>query len=163
MSNLRSCRNEHGVLRRPRLTGSLLAVSAVLLFSTAARAAQGTLLALNKPSPAAAAPAQPALAAELKAPATAQAAADVPGYTDFDAFTSANDPLYREAAKESLRQAVIKDAGKKETPAAALRDAPVSKDVRPGAVRPAKVRGRLKRPGTGKPLHADPVKVKNTI
>ncbi|MBI4350653.1 MAG: hypothetical protein HY550_04385 [Elusimicrobia bacterium] len=147
-----------------RLPGFLLSASAVLLFSAPARAVEGAPPALNKPAQAsAAAAAQPAIAAELKAPATSQAAAVIPGYTDFDAFTSVNDPLYREGARESLRQAVTKEAEKKSVPAVTLRDAPISKGVRPGAVRPVKAGGSLRKPGPARPVHADPVKSRNTI
>lgn len=163
MLNLRLCRNKHGALRRPNLRGFLLAASAVLLFSGVARAEGGPLLALNKPAKAVNTGAQPALPAELKASATAQIKTVLDGYTDFDAYTSANDPLYREGAKELLRQAVKNDAEKENAPAGALRDAPISKEAGPGAVRQIKGRGLLKKNRSGKPLHADPVKVNNTF
>ena len=149
-----------------KLRGFLLAASAVLLFSGAARAEGGTLLALNKPAQAAVNPdarGQAVLPAALKEPATAQIRTDVAGYTDFDAFTSANDPLYREGAKELLKQSVRNDAEKKSAPAGALRDAPISKETKPGAVRQIKPRGLLKKNRSGKPLHTDPVKVNNTF
>ena len=144
-----------------KLRGFLLAASAVLLFSGAARAGGGTLLALNKPAQAAVNTG--ALPAALKEPATAQISTGVYGYTDFDAITSANDPLYREGAKELLKQAVKTGAEKKSAPAGALRDAPISKEAKPGAVRRIKTRGLLKKSRTGKPLHTDPVKVNNTF
>lgn len=149
-----------------KLRGFLLAASAVLLFSGAARAEGGTLLALNKPAQAAVtskAVEQAALPAALKESATAQIKTGIDGYTDFDAFTSANDPLYREGAKELLKQAVKDDAEKKNAPAGALRDAPISKEVKPGAVRQIKVRGLPKKSRSVKPLHTDPVKVNNTF
>ena len=149
-----------------KLRGFLLAASAVLLFSGAARADAGTLLALNKPAQAAVnsnTSEQAVLPAALKEPATAQIRADVSGYNDFDAFTSANDPLYREGAKELLKQAVKNGAEKKNAPAGALRDAPISKETKPGAVRRIKPRGLLKKNRSGKPLHTDPVKVNNTF
>lgn len=149
-----------------KLFGFLLAASAVLLFSGAARAEGGTLLALNKPAQAAVnsnAGEQAVLPAALKESATAQLKTRIDGYTDFDAFTSANDPLYREGAKELLKQAVKNDADKKNAPAGALRDAPISKEAKPGAVRQIKVRGLLKKNRSGKPLHTDPVKINNTF
>lgn len=149
-----------------KLSGFLLAASAVLLFSGAASAEGGMLLALNKPAQAAVTPVaagQAVLPAALKESATAQIKTRIDGYTDFDAFTSANDPLYREGAKELLKQAVRSDAKKKNAPAGALRDAPISKEVKPGAVRRIKVRGLLKKNRSGKPLHTDPVKVNNTF
>jgi hypothetical protein len=157
---------KHGVLKRPKLRGFLLAASAVLLFSGAARAQGGTLLALNKPARAAVnsdTRQQAVLPAALKEPATAQIGTEVAGYTDFDAFTSANDPLYREGAKELLKQAVKTDAGRKNAPAGVLRDAPISKEAKPGAVRRIKARGLMKKTRSGKPLHTDPVKVNNTF
>lgn len=149
-----------------KLSGFLLAASAVLLFSGAARAEGGPLLALNKPVQAAVTPVaaeQAVLPAALKESATAQIKAGIDGYTDFDAFTSANDPLYREGAKELLKQAVKNDADKKNEPAGALRDAPISKEAKPGAVRQIKARGLLKKMKSVKPLHTDPVKVNNTF
>ena len=149
-----------------KLRGFLLAASAVLLFSGAARAEGGPLLALNKPAQAdlnSNAREQAVLPAALKEPATAQIKTQIDGYTDFDAFTSANDPLYREGAKELLKQAVKNDAEKKNAPAGALRDAPISKEAKPGAVRQLKTRGLLKKTRSGKPLHTDPVKVNNTF
>lgn len=149
-----------------KLRCSLLAASAVLLFSGAARAGGGTLLALNKPAQAAVnvnTREQAVLPAALTGPATAQIRTGVDGYTDFDAFTSANDPLYREGAKELLRQAVKTGAEKKSAPAGALRDAPISKETKPGAVRRIKTRGLPKINRSVKPLHTDPVKVNNTF
>lgn len=149
-----------------KLFGFLLAASAVLLFSGAARAEGGTLLALNKPAQAAVnsnAVEQAVLPAALKESATAQIRTQIDGYTDFDAFTSANDPLYREGAKELLKRSVKSDEEKKNAPAGALRDAPISKEAKPGAVRQIKARGLLKKNRSVKPLHTDPVKVNNTF
>ena len=90
----------------------------------------------------------------LKEPATAQARVSPAGYTDFDAFSSVNDPLYREGSRELLKQAIREDkpagAAKPE-----LRDAPISKDAKPAK--------RLKRARTRQPVHADPVKEKSTL
>lgn len=153
MLNMLLCRNEHGVLRRPKLCGFLLAASAVILFSGAARAEGGALLALN--TPAVSATAAPA---ELKEPATAQIKIDVPGYTDFDVYSSVNDPLYREGSRSLLKEVVKNDA-----PADTLRDAPISKEARPAAIRQVKPGAPLKKIKVRKPLHTDPVKAKNTF
>jgi len=134
----------------------LLAVSAVVLFSASARAGEKVLLALNTPPKSSIS----SISTELKAQATAQA---LLGATDFDAFSAVNDPLYRESSKELLKQEIKNDAGKTNAAKESLRDAPISKEALPGAARPVKVRPLLKKPGAGKPLHADPVKVKNTI
>lgn len=136
-----------------------LAALAVILFTGAARAEGGLLLASNTPG------SQPVnvTSAELNASATAQFRTDVPGYTDFDAFSSVNDPLYREGSKELLKQVIKNEADKKSPPRDALRDAPISKEARPGAAAPVKIRSSIKKPKAGKPLHADPVKVNYTF
>lgn len=124
---------------------SLLSASAVVFFAALASAA------LNAPPPAA----DPAPKAEPKV--SAQAKPDAPkeksGATDYDAF-SVNDPLYREGSKLMLKSAVKAE----DTPKAVkqdLRDAPNS-----GTAAPA---GALKKPRAKKPVHTDPVKVKNAL
>jgi len=133
-----------------KLSGFFLAAAAVLCFSGAARAGESALLALNLPAK----PAVNQVTQALKEPATAQARLAPAGYTDFDAFSSVNDPLYREGAREMLKQVIKED----KAPAPArqeLRDAPISKDAKPG--KPLK-RAKLK-----KPVHADPIKGKSTL
>lgn len=136
-----------------------LAALAVILSAGAARAEGGLLLASNTTG----IPPANVISAELKTSATAQFRTDVPGYTDFDAFSSVNDPLYREGSKELLKQAIKNEADKKVSPRDALRDAPISKEALPGAAAPVKIRSAIKKPKADKPLHADPVKVNNTF
>ncbi|MDO8805193.1 MAG: hypothetical protein Q7R35_12245 [Elusimicrobiota bacterium] len=136
-----------------------LAASAVILFSGAARAEGKKPPAPGKPAK----QAINAISAELKVSTTAQFKADIPGYTDFDAFSSVNDPLYREGSKELLKQVMENDAGKKGAARDTLRDAPISKELQHGAVRAVKARPFMKKARAGKPLHTDPVKAKNTF
>lgn len=136
-----------------------LAAFAGGLCSGAARAEGGVLLALNTP-------AKPSIARilrELKDPAAARPETVVPGYTDFDALSSVNDPLYRAGSKQLLEQAVKKDVKKKNAPQRTLRDAPISKKAQPGAGGPAKARALKKKTRAAKPIHTDPIKVKNTF
>lgn len=138
-----------------KLSGFLLAASAVALLSGAARAGEENLPALSaRPKPAAA-----AVPAELKRDTTAQVKAPTAGYTDFDAFSSVNDPLYRSGSRELLKQEIKQDASRKPAAGRTLRDAPISRSV-PGTVKPGKALNRRK---AVKPVRADPVKVKNTI
>ncbi len=150
-----------------KICGFLLAASAVILFSAGARAENNTLLALNDPARVSGKPAAVSALDSaprgLEKPATAQLTIGSPEYTDFDAVTSVNDPLYREGAKELLKQAVKDDAKKEAAKGKTMRDAPISKGVRPGAARPVKARSLINKAKTGKPLHADPVKAKNTF
>lgn len=133
-----------------KLSGFFLAAAAVLCFSGAADARDNTLLALNLPAK----PAVTQVTQALKEPATAQARVSPAGYTDFDAFSAVNDPLYREGSRELLKRVIREDR-----PAGAvkqeLRDAPISKDAKPGK---SLKRGKMK-----KPVHADPVKIKSTL
>ncbi len=138
-----------------RICGCLMAAFAFIAFSGTARAGKGALPGLSAPARTAIG----SISAELKEPATAQVKAGIDGYTDFDAFSSVNDPLYREGSKELLEQAVKEDAGKKEAPSRALRDAPISKA--PAA--PGHAARQLKKRRAVKPLRADPVKAKNTF
>lgn len=138
--------------------GFFLAVSAVVIFSAGAFAADGALLALNT------APAQdPGIrTAALLPPATAQAPAEEPGVTDFDALSAAGDPLFREGAKELLKEAVRQDglkAKRGEGAKPVLRDAPA--DTVPAKAVPAKP--AISRPKAKKPVHADPLQVKDTL
>lgn len=136
--------------------GFFLAASAVVSFAAGAFAADGTLFALNT------APAQEAgiKTSALLQPATAQAVLPEPGETDFDALSAAGDPLFREGSKELLKEAARQDdvkaqEGKASKPV--FRDAPA--DV-PAAV-PAKP--VISRPKAKKPVHADPLQVKDTL
>lgn len=137
----------------------LLAASAFILFSGAARAEGRITLASNTPVKQSINP----VSAELKDSATAQIRIEVAGYTDFDVFSSVNDPLYREGSRELLKQGIKTDAENKAAAKAALRDAPISKELQSGAPAKVKVRAQLKRAKAVKPLHADPVKVKDTF
>lgn len=149
-----------------KICGFLLAASAVILFSAGARAENNTLLALNDPARVSAKPA--AVSAREAAPrdladsATVQLTIGSPEYTDFDAVTSVNDQLYREGSKELLKQSV-KDGAKKAASGKVMRDAPISKEGRSGAVRPVKTRPLINKTKPARPLHADPVKVNNTF
>ena len=143
-----------------RFYGSLIAVSALFFFLTGANAGEKELLALNI------APAQEPVikAAALLAPATAQAAPELKE-NDYDAFSAVDDPLYREGSKEFLEQAVRQDAvkeGAKPRQAPVLRDAPA--DTAPAKVlKTQDIRPALKKLKAKKPVHADPVKVKDTL
>ncbi|MDD5208290.1 MAG: hypothetical protein PHV36_02810 [Elusimicrobiales bacterium] len=151
---------------RPKICGFLLAASAVILFSAAARAENNTLLALNDPARVSVKPAavsaRDAAPLALKNSATAQLTIGSSEYTDFDAVTSVNDQLYREGSKELLKQSV-KGGAKKAAAGKVMRDAPISKEGRSGALRPVKARSLINKTKSGKPLHADPVKVNNTF
>lgn len=135
-----------------KMRGFFLAASAVLFFAGGAAAMDPVLLALNTPAKAAIKiPAEKRAAARQSKPAAEQAK---PGYTDFDAV-SVNDPLYREGAREMLKEAVKQDGAAKPAVKPVLRDAPISKDPKP--VKPA-VKPRVK-----KPVQTDPVKAKNAL
>lgn len=125
-----------------------MAASAVVFFAGPSSAKDGVLLALNTPAPAPAVK----VVSELKEPATAQARITPAGYTDFDAFSSVGDPLYREGSKELLKQVIGEERAAKPAARQELRDAPVSKPVK--AIKRVKVR---------KPVHSDPVKEKNAL
>lgn len=129
-----------------KVHGFLLAASVVVLSAVPALAESPVLLALNVPIQA---PVTEVVSA-LKAPATTQAKTQEISSTDFDAFSSVNDPLYREGSKELLKQAIKDDGAAKPAPKAALRDAPVSKDAKPVK--------KLKKPRARKPVRSDPVK-----
>lgn len=137
----------------------LLAASAVILFSGAASAGGKVTLASNTPVK------QPVnrISAELKESATAQIRIDVAGYTDYDAFSSVNDPLFREGSRELLKQGIKTDAENKAAAKDTLRDAPISKGLQGGAAGKVKVRTYIKKIKAVKPLHTDPVKVKDTF
>ena len=141
-----------------KLCGFLAAAYAVIIFSGVARAEDKVLLALNTPAKISV----NSLAAELKDPATAQIKAGVTGYTDFDAFSAVDDPLYREGSKKLLKQILENDAQKKKGAGETMRDAPISKEVSRAAA-PAKARPLGKKARADKPLHTDPIKVKNTF
>ncbi|OGS17456.1 MAG: hypothetical protein A2234_01560 [Elusimicrobia bacterium RIFOXYA2_FULL_58_8] len=100
--------------------------------------------------PARRAPAKEDIKTELARPATSQIKTPDAGYTDFDALSAINDPLYREGARALLKQVSKDDAAAAAKPV--LRDAPNS--------RPASL---IKRPRVKKALPVDPVKVKNTL
>lgn len=145
-----------------------MAVSALIVFSGAARAADNVLLALNKP-------AKTELAirtSDLALKTTAQINAAAPVSEDFDAFSAVNDPLYRESSKAFLQQVSKQDAvaaekaeqpAKKEPVKEALRDAPNSPVPAPAAAEPAKVQPVIKKSKLMKVIPADPVKSKNTL
>lgn len=138
--------------------GVFLAASVIFLFSAGLSAADNVLLALR------AAPAQGEAikTAELLAPATAQATAPEMGTSDFDALSAVNDPLYREGSKELLKEAAKQDGLKALERAEvkpALRDAPA--DIALPAV-PAK-KPVFKKLKVKKPVHADPLSVKDTL
>lgn len=138
-----------------KFRGLILAASAVLFFAGAAAALDPLLLALNTP-----------VKAGLKLDAAKRAAKSSAQVKqediDFDAV-SVNAPLYREGAKEMLKEAVRQDETVKpeEKPASAqpaLRDAPISRDqkaVKREELKPAKP---LKKARSTKPVHSDPVK-----
>lgn len=134
-----------------KLSGFFLAAAAVILISGAAEARDSVLPAVNLPviTPVTPAP------RTLKEPATAQARISPAGYTDYDAFSAVNDPLYREGSRELLKQAVKDGAPVKAAPKQELRDAPISKGANPARI--------LKRVKIKKPVHADPVKEKSTL
>lgn len=137
--------------------GFFLAASAVVLFSAGAFAADKALLALN-PVPAA----DPGIkVSALLQPATAQVPVEEPGVTAFDALSAAGDPLFREGSKALLKEAARQDGLKAKGTAEAapvFRDAPA--DTAPAAV-PAKP--VISRPKAKKPVHADPLQVKDTL
>lgn len=137
-----------------KFRGFFLAASAVIFLAGGAAALDPQLLALNTPVKA-------GLKIDASRKAAKSAAQARQDYIDFDAV-SATDPLYREGAKEMLKEAVKQDGAAKpeEKPAEAkpaLRDAPISKDAKavPAEAKPAKV---LKNPRSKKPVHSDPVK-----
>ncbi len=134
-----------------------LAAAALFLFSAGLSAADNVLLALR------AAPAQAEVikTAELLAPATAQAPVTELQPGDFDALSAVNDPLYREGSKEFLKETVKQDELKAQERAVkpALRDAPA--DIAVPAV-PA-VKPVYKKFKAKKPVHADPLEVKDTL
>ncbi len=142
-----------------KLCGFLTAACAVIVFSGAARAEDKVLLALNTPVKISAAP----LTAELMEPATAQLKTGVTGYTDFDAFSAVDDPLYREGSKELLKQIMKNDAEKKNAAKESMRDAPISKGAQRGAAGPVKARPLMNKIKAGRPLHTDPIKAKDTF
>ncbi|MDD2806343.1 MAG: hypothetical protein PHV33_12390 [Elusimicrobiales bacterium] len=131
------------------------AASAVIFFAAGASALDPVLLALNTP-----------VKAELKLPAARKDARQSepaarkdarqakPGYTDFDAV-SVTDPLYREGAKEMLKQVIKDEESSRDAKKPVLRDAPISKDASPART--------IKKPAVKKPLHTDPVKAKNSL
>lgn len=142
-----------------------MAVSAFIIFSGAARAADNILLAVNKPV-------KTELAiktAELAPKATAQINLQAAESADFDAFSAVNDPLYREGSKEFLEQVSKQDAvtdEKKEPVKTVLRDAPNSPAAVPAAVpaaAPVKAEPMIRRSRLMKVIPADPVKAKNTL
>jgi hypothetical protein len=150
-----------------KVTSALfMAVSAVLFFSGAARAADNVLLAVNKPVKT-----ELSIKTELASAATVQINAGAAVSDDFDALSAVNDPLYREGSKEFLQQVSKLDAAgpdkaekpaKKEPVKEALRDAPNS--PAPDAIaEPAKVKPVIKRSRLIKVIPADPVKSKNTF
>lgn len=131
-----------------RTLAFFLAASAVLFFAGPSSAKDGVLLALNTPAPAPVVK----VTSGLKEAATVQARLNPAGYTDFDAFSSVDDPLYREGSKELLKKVISEERHAKPALRQELRDAPVSKPVK--AIKRVKVR---------KPVHADPVKGKNAL
>lgn len=140
-----------------------VAVSAVMFFCGAARAADSVLLAVNKPV-------KPGLSiktAELAPKATAEIKIQAAESEDFDAFSAVNDPLYREGSKEFLQQVSRQDALKteqKEPVKPALRDAPNSPaPAALPAAAPVKVQPAIRRSKLMKVIPADPVKAKNTL
>jgi len=143
-----------------------MAVSAVIVFGGAARAADNVLLALNKPVTT-----ELSIKTGLASKATVQINAEPGVSEDFDALSTVNDPLYREGSKEFLQQVSKLDAAgpdkaekpeKKEPVKEALRDAPNS--PAPAAIaEPVKVQPVIKRSRLIKVIPADPVKSKNTL
>ncbi len=143
------------------------AVSAFIFLGGAARAADNTLLAVNKP-------ARTELSlktSELAVKTTAQINAEAPVSDDFDVLSTVNDPLYREGSKEFLEQVSRLDAvqnGTAEKPVKkaplkeALRDAPNSR-VPAAAVAPVKLSPVIKKSRLMKIIPADPVKTKHTL
>jgi hypothetical protein len=128
-----------------------LAAAAVILFWGASGARDTVQPAVILPGKTQAAIVPQALAAST----TAQVRISPAGYTDYDAFSSVNDPLFRESSKELLKQVIKDDAAVKPAPKPELRDAPISKGAKSGK--------RLKLNNIKKPVHADPVKVKNSL
>ncbi|OGR81327.1 MAG: hypothetical protein A2X32_10910 [Elusimicrobia bacterium GWC2_64_44] len=129
----------------------LYAASAVIFFAAGASALDPVLLALNTPVKAGLKLSAARKAAPQARPAAAQ---DKAGYTDFDAV-SVTDPLYREGAREMLKQVIKDESSSKETKKPVMRDAPISRGAGQHKV--------LKKPAVKKPLHTDPVKVKNSL
>lgn len=137
--------------------GFFLAASAVLLFAAGASAADNALLALN-PAPAGDAAIK---VSALLPPATAQAVLPETGETDFDALSAAGDPLFREGSRELLKEAVRQDGLKaKEAKDAkpVFRDAPADAPAKALPARPV-----ISKPKAKKPVHADPLQVKDTL
>ncbi|OIN99508.1 MAG: hypothetical protein AUJ51_12565 [Elusimicrobia bacterium CG1_02_56_21] len=168
-----------------KVSGFVAAAAVIIVLSGPAGAENNVLLALNTPSESCvdsgacpgsvardiprilSANEQPGVLSDsqlpvltgLQASATEQLKAGIPGYTDFDALSSVNDPLYREGSRELLKEVIRADKLKKNAAPETLRDAPVSKSP---AVR-VKGRPSFKKTRSAKPLHSDPVKVKNTF
>lgn len=122
----------------------VFAAVAAAAFCPMAMAAENVLLALN--------PVKAALKSELAGPATAQLKITEPGYTDFDALSAVNDPLYRAGSKALLQRESKGQTEITGKASPALRDAPNSKPV-----------SVLKKPRIKKNIPADPVKIKNTL
>ena len=146
-----------------------VAVSALVVFCGAARAADNVLLAVNKPVKAGLS----IKTAELAPKATAQINIQAAESEDFDAFSAVNDPLYREGSKEFLEQVSRQDEAKtekaepeKKAPVnkTELRDAPNSPApaVLPAPV-PVKAEPAIRKSRLMKVIPADPVKAKNTL
>ena len=126
------------------ITTAFFTAAAVLLFFPYAVSASGT------------APSE-IIKTELKASTTAQAqvkTADA-GYTDFDALSEVNDPLFREGSKELLQQISKEDA-----PAvhASVVKKPVLRDALNSKKAPARKKVRVKKTvQAGKGKAADPL------
>lgn len=145
-----------------KISGTVLAAAAVLFFCGGAGAADSVLLARNIPVKSEI----KIQASGLAAPATSQINAEARENSDFDAL-SVTDPLYREGSKEFLKQVSRHDVIKSDVKKPArpeLRDAPISKKnpvVVP--VDPVKDIPSVKKARGKKPVHSDPVRIKNTL
>ena len=129
----------------------IFTAAAAAVFSTLATAGGPVLLALNTPVKETVKPVLIS-SATAASPAAAQVKPAEGDCTDFDALSAVDDPLYREGAKEMLKQVCENDAA---AIAAAAKTAPVMRDAPNSKSRPA---AKRKKPRAKKPAHADPVK-----
>ena len=135
----------------------IFTAAAAAVFSAVATAGGPVLLARNTPVKETVKPVSVSSAA-VTAAAEPQLKTEQGDCTDFDALSAVDDPLYREGAKEMLKQVCDNDAAAAAPavkPASDLRDAPNS-GPKPAA-RIKKLRVKKAAPVL------DPVKAKNTL
>jgi len=123
----------------------MFTAAAVAAFSPVATAAETVLWTPDIPV-------KEAIKSGLLSPATGQLKTMDSGYTDFDALSTVNDPLYRAGSKELLKQLMKSGA------VASPRGTPVFRDALNS--RPVSA---IKKPRVKKSLPSDPVKIKNTL